>query len=319
MSHSGEFEIDALLLNLLASPWSMMQDQMDVMVRVLARRYAGKRGWQDEGVVVIADQDVPRGSPVLLGQVAVMPLTGILCPRGNLLVDSSGFTSLEMWVRAFERLVADEEVKAIVFDVDSPGGNHAGVPEAAAAVFAARKQKPMVAVSNYLNASAAYFIASQAHQVVGAASSVTGSIGVYTIHRNLQAALEAEGIDVTTIFAGKYKAELHSGHPLSDEARAFVQSQVDLCYGQFTQAVARGRGVSQARVRSGYGEGRALCADDAFSAGLLDRIETLEQVIARLSGVRGRNAVLRSRMDPDERAAHVADEIVSQVTQGVPA
>jgi len=279
--------MDTLLLNMLSHPWSMAQEHIDIMCRVLARRYVGIRADFTE----ISAAAAARGAPYTAGVVGIMPLTGMLIPRGNILVDMSGATSLEMWGKAFMTLVNDDEVKAIVIDVDSPGGNHANVPETALMVRQARSVKPIVAVSNFLNASAAYFIASQAHQVVGAESSVTGSIGVFTIHQNLQAALEMEGIEVTTIFAGKYKTELHPTHPLSAEAKAFVQSQVDLCYRQFVAAVAAGRGVTREAVRSGYGQGRALCADDALAAGLLDRIATLEETVKRLQSPQARGAV----------------------------
>jgi len=71
---------------------------------------------------------------------------------------------------------------------------------------------------------------------------------------------------------------------LSDEERAVIQARVDAAYAQFTKDVARGRGVSASDVRSGYGEGRALTAKDALKAGLIDRIATMDETLARLTG-----------------------------------
>src|SRR4029078_8302967 len=78
----------------------------------------------------------------------------------------------------------------------------------------------------------------------------------------------------------KYKAEGHPFGPLNDEARATMQRRVDECYGRFVRAVARGRGVSEATVRDGYGQGRLLGARDALAAGMVDEIGTLDDVIA---------------------------------------
>ncbi|MYA17671.1 MAG: S49 family peptidase [Gammaproteobacteria bacterium] len=286
--------MDALLLNLLSSPWAMEADKIDVMVRVLARRYTGKRGWENGDGATIADQAAVRGGAYPVGDVAVLPLAGIISPRGNMLVDSSGFVSIEMWIREFERLVRDSEVKAIVLDVDSPGGSYPGVPEAAARVFAARDAKPIVAVSNYLNASAAYLISSQAHEVVGSVSSMTGSIGIYRIHENLGAALEAEGVDVTTVFAGKFKTEWAPFGPLSEAALEFAQEQVNEGYAQFLSAVARGRGTTADQVRAGYGEGRALRGAAAVAANLIDRVATLEGTVQRLQSPQARGRVRAS-------------------------
>ena len=107
-----------------------------------------------------------------------------------------------MWMQDLEALVASDDAKAIVIDVDSPGGSVSGIPEAASRIKALRGIKPIVAVSNYLNASAAYWLTAQADEVVASPSSMTGSIGVFSIHESIARSLDAEGIDVTLIKAG---------------------------------------------------------------------------------------------------------------------
>jgi signal peptide peptidase SppA len=184
-------------------------------------------------------------------------------------------------------------VTAIVLDVDSPGGTVNGVSEAADAVFQARQQKPVVALANGYMASAAYWIASQATELSALPSLLEpsiGSIGVYTVHQDLSAALEKAGVKPTIISAGKYKTEGNPFEPLSDERRAILQASIDKAYAQFVAAVARGRGVDESIVRDGYGEGRALASADARRAGLVDRLATMDDTLARLSSpqIRGK-------------------------------
>jgi ClpP class serine protease len=86
------------------------------------------------------------------------------------------------------------------------------------------------------------------------------------------------------IRAGKYKVEGNPFEPLSDEGRAFIQARVDEAYSSFVKDVARGRGVNVSDVKGGYGQGRALSAKDALTAGLIDRIGTMEDTFSRVLG-----------------------------------
>jgi signal peptide peptidase SppA len=151
-------------------------------------------------------------------------------------------------------------------------------------MFALRGVKKQVAYVGALAASAGYWLAAQADEIISTPSGTAGSIGVYSAHQDMSKALEAEGIDVTLISAGKYKVEGSPFAPLSDEAKAFMQARVDEAYSQFLKDVARGRGVSVADVRNGYGEGRALSAKDAKAAGLIDTIATFDETLSGLTG-----------------------------------
>ena len=99
--------------------------------------------------------------------------------------------------------------------------------------------------------------------------------------------------------------------PLSDEERAVVQARVDDAYGQFVKDVARGRGVTPAAVRGGYGEGRALGAKDAKAAGLIDRIATMDETIARLTARPTRAGAGEMRGEDDAPAISAAEAVVA--------
>lgn len=217
------------------------------------------------------------------GAVAVIPVFGTITQRANLMSEMSGGTSTEVLGNQISQAVSDPNVSAIVLDVDSPGGTVKGVPELASLIRSARNSKPIVASSNGLMASAAYYIASAATEIVGTPSSETGSIGVLAIHQDISGALEKEGVKKTIISAGKFKAEASPFEPLNDDARAAIQSYVDEAFDNFIADVAAGRGVNASQVRSGFGEGRVLTAPNALAAGMIDRIETLNETIQRVA------------------------------------
>jgi ClpP class serine protease len=93
----------------------------------------------------------------------------------------------------------------------------------------------------------------------------------------------------TIISAGKFKGEGNEFAPLSDEARAAIQADVDTFYSMFVDAVAKGRGVSTKEVRAGFGEGRMATARAAVSLGMADKIATLDETLASMMRVRGRS------------------------------
>lgn len=222
--------------------------------------------------------------------VAVLPLYGPIMHRSSAFTAFFGGTSVEKWGRAFDELVASERIGAIVLDVDSPGGTVDGVPELAERVRSARGTKPIVAVSNTFMASAAYWIASAADEIVVAPSGEVGSIGIWSMHVDISGWLEKWGEKVTLISTGKYKMEGNPYEPLSEEARAAIQQDVDHYYGLFVDAVAKGRNTTAKAVRDGYGQGRMVTAKAAVEAGLADRVGTLADTIGRQSRALGKRA-----------------------------
>lgn len=216
-------------------------------------------------------------------------------------------TSVDQISAEFDAALANPQVDAILFDVDSPGGPIGGVPELAAKIAGARGRKPMTAYANGLMASAAYYLCAGVDEIVAMPTSFIGSIGVVWVHEDHSQALANAGVRVTALSAGKYKTEGAPWEPLSAEFAAKVQGDIDKVYKWFVKAVAAGRGDSQAAVIAGYGEGRVLLGDDAVKANLADRVASFEDTVTRLaakvqrSARRGANAaMLEKRMMLDE-------------------
>ena len=211
------------------------------------------------------------------GSVVVLPLYGLITQKPSWY----GGTSVEGFTMQFRQALADPNVTAIVIDVDSPGGSVSGIEELADEIFAARPKKTIIAISNTLNASAAYFLSSQASEMYVTPSSLTGSIGVYNAHQDVSEMLAAYGVKITLVSAGRFKVEGNPYEPLSADAQAAMQSLVDGFYASFVKSVARGRKAKVSDVKAGYGEGRVLMADDAISSGMADKVGTLDTVLAR--------------------------------------
>ena len=222
-------------------------------------------------------------SLVRVGSTSVIPILGIISHRPSFFSFFGGTSTQELSAKLSESL-EDSSVKAIVLDIDSPGGTVDGVDELATRIRAARERKPVVAVANTAAASAAYYLASAASEIVATPSGEVGSIGVFAAHHDFSEFDKRLGIKTTLIAAGKFKVEGNPFEPLSDEARAHFQTVVDGYYGEFVAAVAKGRGVSVSTVRSDFGQGRMLRPEDAQRVGMIDRVEPMDATLLRLAG-----------------------------------
>ncbi len=279
--------------------WAIHPSKLAELIGVLAFRAAGHEFTPAEIQARIGGGGGSSGASKR-GAVAVVPIRGVIASRMSGMDESSGGASAESLGVTLDQIAADPGIGTILYDIDSPGGTVPGIQELAAQMFALRGVKTQIAQVNSLAASAAYWLAAQCDEIISIPSGTAGSIGVLTAHQDLSKALEQEGIDVTVISAGKYKLEGSPFGPLGDEAKAVLQDRVDTAYGQFVKDVARGRGVSQASVRDGYGQGRALGAKDALKAGLIDSIGTMDETIGRLVGRKSSASGVKAEGEPSE-------------------
>lgn len=270
----------------LSTPWAIDPDSLAwaaIVDVVTLRADGGTLSLEDISARIEAARNGPRSGGGRQVGVAVLPIYGVISARQNLMAQTSGGTSAEAIAADFRAAMASSEVDAIVLDIDSPGGAVDGIEELAAEIRAARGQKPIVAVANHTAASAAYWIASAADEIVASPSAVVGSIGVFTAHDDMTEAQAKLGVKRSVISAGKHKAEGALGQPLSEEARAHVQEQVDQFYTMMVGAIAKGRNTTAKNVEKSYGQGRTLLAKPALEAGVVDRVDTLEATIQRVA------------------------------------
>lgn len=180
--------------------------------------------------------------------VAIIPIRGIIVHR---------YGWCDPWVTGtdavrarFALALADTEVRAIVLDIDSIGGEVAGTFDLVDAMTAARGTKPVWAVLNEEAYSAAYAIASAADRITIPRTGGAGSIGILAVHMEWSRMLDEAGITVNLIRYGAAKAEGHEAEPLSDVARARIQAQVNECGDLFVATVARNRSLPADRIRA---------------------------------------------------------------------
>lgn len=289
----------------------------------VARQVGGKQTarpdvhfYSEAGALVGA---VGRGQPMArttTGQaagslVAVLVIEGIISHRAIEADEfwGSGGTSVERLRLRFRGLMADPAVKAVVLDVDSPGGSVYGVPELADEIRAARGRKPLEAVSNSLMASAAYYLGSGADRVWSTPSGETGSIGVYAAHVDVSKFLERLGVKTTLVSYGENKVMGNPFEAISDEARADLQKRVNEYGMGFDRAVARSRNVTTDQVRKQMGQGLVFGAREAAVNGLTDGTATLDEVIGRLTRQRGAMEAPAASQRAPERAEALAASV----------
>lgn len=285
----------------MEKPWAILPSKLAAIVEIVALRAGGEK-LSEEEISARIGAVRPRKNEQRAGAIALLPLYGTIVPRADMFNEASGGTSVQRFQAMLRDAVADKDIRGILIDIDSPGGQTGLLPELAREVREARAKKPVVAIANTLAASAAYWIGSQATEFVATPSALLGSIGVLSTHHDLTGASEQAGIKTTLVHAGKHKVDLSPFQPLSEEGKQELQDLVDDAYALFTRDVAAGRGVPVDSVCNGFGEGRVLHARAALNEGMIDRIETFEATVGRML-LDASGGSPQADADPIDRAA----------------
>ena len=178
--------------------------------------------------------------------------------------------------QALRAAAADTSVKAILLAIDSPGGTVAGTEELASEV--ANTKKPVYAQIDGIGASAAYWVASQAHKVFASATTEIGSIGTVAVVEDTSGAAEMAGIKVHVVSTGEYKGAFSDGAPVSQAQLDYLQQRVDDMNTHFLQGIANGRGMDAERVAK-LADGRVMIASKAKRAGLIDGVQSMDKTV----------------------------------------
>lgn len=224
--------------------------------------------------------------------VATIPITGPIFPKANLMTELSGATSLDILARDFTAAVDDDAVGAIILDIESPGGVGIGIAEAADMIAEARPQKPVVAYVGGWAASAAYWLASAAGEIVLHESAFVGSIGVVTAVP-VQEQPDRDGYRAIEVVSSNAPAK--RADPRTDEGLAEIRAEIDALEQVFIAQVARNREVTAAAVVERFGRGGVKIGMAAINAGMADRLGTYEglqaELAARVAGAEFRPGV----------------------------
>lgn len=191
----------------------------------------------------------PRAGYDTAGPVAIIEVSGTLVQKLGSLRGYSGLTGYDGIRQNLFAALDDPAVEAIVLDIDSPGGEVAGCFDLVDTIYGLRGTKPIWSILNESAYSAAYAIASATDYITVPRTGGTGSVGVICAHCDLSQALTAAGVKVTFITYGDRKADGHPEIPLSDEALARFQEDIDAMGELFCETVARNRNIAAATVR----------------------------------------------------------------------
>jgi len=208
--------------------------------------------------------------------VAIVEVVGPIVRRADMFSDISGATSAEWLSRDFATAMRDPAVESILLVFDTPGGEVTGINELAQMIMAARAQKPVWAYVEGLGASAGYWLASAAEQVVIDDTALLGSIGVVMAVPDPTKRTSKE-IEIVSSQSPNKRPDVGT-----ERGRALLQTLVDDTAAVFVAAVAKQRGVSEQTVISQFGQGGVLVGKVAVVAGLADRLGSFETTLADL-------------------------------------
>ncbi|WP_064577187.1 S49 family peptidase [Cupriavidus gilardii] len=264
---------------------AVLGDRMGVTIEGLRAHGMGAWHDNDDPAKDGADVEASRGKAWAdAGRgVGVLDVSGTLVHRASSMDAMSGLTSYAQLSAHFASMVNDPDVGHIVLSINSPGGSVNGAFDFTDEVFRARGVKPITAIVDDRAYSAAYAIASAADEIIVSRTGGVGSIGVVAAHMDRSALNERAGVKVTYIHAGARKVDGNPDAPLSDDARATLQAEVDRIYGLFVETVARNRGLSTDAVRGT--EAGTFMGSAGATAGLADKVmaprDALREIVAR--------------------------------------
>jgi protease-4 len=219
-------------------------------------------------------------------KIAVISLSGTIMGGSSSLFSTSTITP-DLVRDYLTRAKEDKAVKAVVFHIDSPGGEVAPCQEILWEIEKVKETTPIVVSMGVTAASGGYYISTQANKIVALPTTQTGSIGVIYAVINVEELLEKLGIQIEIFKGGKYKDMYWGFRELTLEEEEIMQGMVDEYYEQFIDVVSEGRELSKEEVRN-LATGQIYTGTEAKELGLVDELGDLNTAIdlaAELAGI----------------------------------
>ncbi|MEW6443290.1 MAG: signal peptide peptidase SppA [bacterium] len=238
-----------------------------------------------------------RGGGLPLSQ----PKIGVILIQG-VLADSRPV------IEELERYKEREDVKALVFRIDSPGGTVVAAQEVYAEIRKLRGQKITLSSLGNVAASGGYYVASATEEILANPGTVTGSIGVISEYANVEELLRKIGLRSTVLKAGRFKDAGSPFREMTPEEEAYMQSLLDSIHKQFIRDVAQGRRKTPDEIEP-YSDGRVFTGEQAHEIGLVDRLGDFQDALdraAELAGIEGKPVILY----PEEEKLRFLDYLI---------
>jgi signal peptide peptidase SppA len=253
-----------------------------------------------------------------VGSTAVVNIQGPLVQGDAGFMRLFGITGYDNIREAVAAAIADEAVKSIMLNIDSGGGQVAGVSDTAKFLLEAGKKKPITTYSDGQMASAAYWLGSTGSHLTISDTTEAGSIGVLVMHAERSAQLAQDGVKVTVVRAGKYKASTNSVEPLSDIGRASLENQVNHLYTPFLEHSASMRGMTPEVADQKIAQGKVFIGSQGLDVGLVDKVGTYEEAlaIAASTGLKSKSAKVNGSISFNGVNAENVTYNPAQMTKG---
>ena len=193
-------------------------------------------------------------------------------------------------IEQLKRFREDDDIRAIVIRVDSPGGVVGPSQEIYREIVRTKATKKVIASMGAVAASGGYYVIAGTDGIVANPGTITGSIGVIMQYTNIQELFSKIGLSPVVIKSGKYKDAGSPVRAMTPEEQQYLKAFVDRLHQQFVSAIAEGRQLDLAKVQD-LADGRIYTGQDAMDLGLVDRIGNLEDAVewaGRLAGIEGK-------------------------------
>ncbi|EAQ8163077.1 S49 family peptidase [Salmonella enterica] len=202
-----------------------------------------------DGMALVTGDFMATGKPQarfyqVVNGIAVLPVTGTLVHKLGGMRPFSGMTGYDGITARLQQAISDPEVKGILLDIDSPGGQAAGAFDCADMIYRLGQQKPIWALANDLSCSGAILLASACSRRLVTQTARIGSIGVVMAHTSYAGQLEQEGIDITLIYSGSHKVDLDGTRALPESVRTDYQQKINDARLMFAEKVTQYTGLS---------------------------------------------------------------------------
>lgn len=211
---------------------------------------------------------------------AIIPIHGVITARNTFFSLFFGGTSLETLAKDFNEALNNEDVKSILFDIDSPGGVAVGPFEMAEMIYKARSQKPIYSYIGRNGSSAAYWLASATEKIIVNPSALVGSIGVVTTIP-VQEQPDQEGYKNIEIVSSN--ASLKRPDPRTKEGIAEIKRELDDLESTFISSISKYRSITPDIVKSDFGGGGVVIGSQAVEKNMADGLGTYEEVLTSLN------------------------------------
>ncbi len=221
---------------------------------------------------------VERGHKGNRDKIVVIAMRGVI---SSSLPGNVGDSMVDDMRYALDQAREDENVRAIVLEIDSPGGEVTASDVIYNAVVRARAKKPVVVYMDSLAASGGYYVACGGRYLMASDTTITGSIGVIIQTLNYEQLFNKVGLASVVFKSGKFKDMLNGARPITPEEREYVQSFVMGTYEKFLGIVAKERSLPADALRNTIADGRILSGRDAHDHKLIDGLGQMEDAFKK--------------------------------------